>query len=112
MRPATRARALPIELKEGPLGLALDEGRSRLYVLNRFSSSLSVVDTASETLVADVPLFDPTPRTVKDGRRHLYDTRLTSGWARPRARRAIRMRAWTGWPGISAILPEKWCKRP
>jgi DNA-binding beta-propeller fold protein YncE len=74
-----RARALPIELSEGPLGLALDEGRSRLYVLNRFSSSLSVVDTASETLVADVPLFDPTPRTVKDGRRHLYDTRLTSG---------------------------------
>src|SRR6185295_3533980 len=74
-----RARALPIELNEGPLGLALDEGRSRLYVLNRFSSSLSVVDTTSETLVADVPLFDPTPRTVKDGRRHLYDTRLTSG---------------------------------
>ncbi len=74
-----RARALPIELKEGPLGLALDEGRSRLYVLNRFSASVSVVDTESETLVADVPLFDPTPRTVKDGRRHLYDTRLTSG---------------------------------
>lgn len=74
-----RARALPIELREGPLGLALDEGRGRLYVLNRFSSSLSVVDTASETLVADVPLFDPTPRKIKDGRRHLYDTRLTSG---------------------------------
>ncbi len=74
-----RARQLPIELKEGPLGLALDEGRSRLYVLNRFSSSLSIVDTESETLVADVPLFDPTPRTVKAGRRHLYDTRRTSG---------------------------------
>jgi len=26
-----------------------------------------------------VPLFDPTPRTVKAGRRHLYDTRRTSG---------------------------------
>ena len=74
-----RARELPIELKEGPLGLALDEGRSRLYVLNRFSSSLSIVDTESETLVADVPLFDPTPRTVKAGRRHLYDSRRTSG---------------------------------
>ena len=74
-----RARELPIELKEGPLGLALDEGRSRLYVLNRFSSSLSIVDTESETVVADVPLFDPTPRTVKAGRRHLYDTRRTSG---------------------------------
>ena len=74
-----RARELPIELKEGPLGLALDEGRNRLYVLNRFSSSLSIVDTASETLVADVPLFDPTPGTVKAGRPHLYDTRRTSG---------------------------------
>ena len=74
-----RSRELPIELKEGPLGLALDEGRNRLYVLNRFSSSLSIVDTASETLVADVPLYDPTPGTVKAGRRHLYDTRRTSG---------------------------------
>src|SRR6266542_1046250 len=74
-----RARQLPIELKEGPLGLALDEGRGRLYVLNRFTSSLSIVDTESETLVADVPLFDPTPRTVKAGRRHLYDSRRTSG---------------------------------
>jgi len=74
-----RARELPIELKEGPLGLALDEGRARLYVLNRFTSSLSIVDTESETLVADVPLFDPTPRAVKAGRRHLYDTRRTSG---------------------------------
>src|SRR6266540_2779940 len=74
-----RARLLPIELKEGPLGLALDEGRGRLYVLNRFTSSLSIVDTESETLVADVPLFDPTPRTVKAGRRHLYDSRRTSG---------------------------------
>jgi len=74
-----RLRALPVEVGEGPCGLALDEVRERLYVFNRFSSSLSVVDTASETVVGAVPLFDPTPLGVAAGRRHLYDTRRTSG---------------------------------
>ena len=69
----------PIELGEGPCGLALDETRQRLYVFNRFSSSLSVVDTASETVVGAAPLFDPTPLAVAASRRHLYDTRRTSG---------------------------------
>jgi DNA-binding beta-propeller fold protein YncE len=74
-----RLRPLPIELGEGPCGLALDESRQRLYVFNRFSSSLSVVDTASETVVGAQPLFDPTPLSVAVGRRHFYDTRRTSG---------------------------------
>jgi YVTN family beta-propeller protein len=74
-----RLRPLPIELGEGPCGLALDEARQRLYVFNRFSSSLSVVDTATETVIGAVPLFDPTPLAVAAGRRHLYDTRRTSG---------------------------------
>ena len=74
-----RLRPLPIELGEGPCGLALDEARQRLYVFNRFSSSLSVVDIASETVIGAVPLFDPTPLGVAAGRRHLYDTRRTSG---------------------------------
>jgi YVTN family beta-propeller protein len=69
----------PIEVGEGPCGLALDEARQRLYVFNRFSSSLSVVNTSSDTVVAVVPLFDPTPVGVSAGRRHLYDTRRTSG---------------------------------
>jgi YVTN family beta-propeller protein len=74
-----RLRPLPIELGEGPCGLALDEPRQRLYVFNRFSSSLSVVDTATETVIHAVLLFDPTPLAVSAGRRHLYDTRRTSG---------------------------------
>jgi YVTN family beta-propeller protein len=75
----SRLRALPIETGEGPCGLALDEARQRLYIFNRFSSSLSVVHTASETVLNAVPLFDPTPPAVAAGRRHLYDTRRTSG---------------------------------
>jgi YVTN family beta-propeller protein len=69
----------PIEVGEGPCGLALDEPRQRLYVFNRFSSSLSVADTATGAVIDAVPLFDPTPVTIAAGRRHLYDTRRTSG---------------------------------
>jgi len=69
----------PIELEEGPSGLALDEPRRRLYVLNRFSASLSVVDTGTQTVLTNVPLFDPTPAEIKRGRPHLYDTRRNSG---------------------------------
>jgi YVTN family beta-propeller protein len=72
-----RQPALP--LGEGPTGLALDEARGRLYVLNRFSATISIVDTAQETVLTNVPLFDPTPEAVKAGRKHLYDTHRTSG---------------------------------
>ncbi|MEX2218866.1 MAG: hypothetical protein WD749_08905 [Phycisphaerales bacterium] len=68
-----------IEVGEGPTGVALDESRSRLYVLNRFAGSISVVSTASEQVVATVPFFDPTPAAIKAGRKHLYDTHKNSG---------------------------------
>ncbi|MFN0132143.1 MAG: beta-propeller fold lactonase family protein [Phycisphaerales bacterium] len=68
-----------IEVGEGPTGLALDEGRSRLYVLNRFAGTISVVSTTTEAVVATVPFFDPTPTPIKVGRKHLYDTHKTSG---------------------------------
>ena len=66
-------------LGKGPTGLALDEPRQRLYVLNRFSGTISVVDTVTETVVQTVPLFDPTPDVIRLGRPALYDTHKTSG---------------------------------
>jgi len=67
-----------ISVGEGPGGLALDEGRNRLYVLNRFSSSLSVVDLSTDVAV-EVPLgFDPSPSFVRDGRKFLYDGEISS----------------------------------
>jgi YVTN family beta-propeller protein len=75
----TRLGSGPIEVGEGPCGLAWDESRQRLYVWNRFSSSLSVVDTTANAVVDAIPLFDPTPLSVAAGRRHLYDTHRTSG---------------------------------
>ncbi|MDX9911727.1 MAG: GC-type dockerin domain-anchored protein [Phycisphaerales bacterium] len=71
--------AQTIEVGEGPTGLALDEARSRLYVMNKFDGSISVVSTATELEVARVAFFDPTPDAIKAGRKHLYDTRKNSG---------------------------------
>jgi YVTN family beta-propeller protein len=71
--------AQTIAVGEGPTGLALDEQRGRVYVLNRFAASISVINTATESVVATVPFFDPTPAQIKVGRKHLYDTRKTSG---------------------------------
>ncbi len=63
----------------GPCGLALDELRERLYVFNRFESSLSVVDLASESVIATLPVgLDPTSATQIAGRRFLYDAESTS----------------------------------
>ncbi|MBX7256083.1 MAG: hypothetical protein K1Y02_06950 [Candidatus Hydrogenedentes bacterium] len=68
-----------IEVREGPTGLALDDVNGRLYVLNKFDASVSVVSTASDTEVANVPFYDPTPPPIKIGRKHLYDTHKNSG---------------------------------
>ncbi len=63
-----------INVGPGPTGLALDEARSRLYVLNRFDLTLSVVNTTTKTQNAVVPLgFNPEPAAVRVGRRFLYD---------------------------------------
>src|SRR5262249_35128623 len=68
-----------IKLGQGPTGLALDESRGRLYVYNRFSDSLSTVDTSTRSVVDTVSLFDPTTPVIKAGRPHLYNTHDTSG---------------------------------
>jgi len=69
----------PIEVGEGPTGLALNDDQELLYVLNKFEATLSIIDTASFTLLNTVALFDPSPAAIKIGRRHLYDTHLNSG---------------------------------
>lgn len=75
----TRAGTDTIEVGEGPTGLSLDEPRDRLYVMNKFAGSISVVDLMTETEIAQVQLFDPTPQAIKIGRKHLYDTHKNSG---------------------------------
>ena len=75
-----RAGASPtIEVGEGPTGLALDHASGRLFVLNKFEATISVVDVGAEVEVARVPFYDPSPAAIKLGRKHLYDTHKNSG---------------------------------
>ncbi len=68
-----------IEVGEGPAGIALDESRDQMYVLNRFDATISVVSLTTLQPVETIGFFDPTPTEIKSGRRMLYDTHLTSG---------------------------------
>ncbi len=68
-----------IEVGEGPTGIVFDAENDRLYVLNKFEGSISVIDTITEMETARVLFFDPTPAAIRQGRRHLYDTHDTSG---------------------------------
>jgi len=68
-----------ITVGEGATGLALDEGRSRLYVWNHFAASLSSINTESSQVVSTTQVFNPLPEAIKQGRKFLYNTHLTSG---------------------------------
>ncbi len=74
-----RIGTTPITVGQGPAGLAMDEARGNLYVLNRFGGSLSIISLATEAVTSTIPFFDPTPPAIKNGRPFLYDTRRTSG---------------------------------
>lgn len=63
----------------GPMGLAFDVARHQLFALNRFTNSIAILDTDTETKVGEVALrFDPTPAEVRDGRPFLYDGNLSA----------------------------------
>ncbi|HEY3138939.1 MAG TPA: hypothetical protein VGL29_23160 [Blastocatellia bacterium] len=68
-----------INVGQGPTGLAVDDARQRLYVLNRFDETLSVVNLTTRAEVARTPIgFNPEPQSVRQGRRFLYDTSLSA----------------------------------
>ena len=63
-----------INVGQGPTGLALNQPRNLLYVLNRFDETISIVDTGSRSQIATVSVgFNPEPDLVRTGRRFLYD---------------------------------------
>ncbi|ACY18054.1 hypothetical protein [Haliangium ochraceum] len=63
----------------GPTGLVLDSQRGRLYALTRFDNGLSIIDTASQSEIDHMSMFNPEPESVVVGRPLLYDARSTSG---------------------------------
>ncbi len=62
----------------GASGLALDEGKKRLYVLTRFNNGIAVIDTKLKHEIASVRMYNPEPPSVVNGRRFLYDASATS----------------------------------
>ena len=62
----------------GPSGLVLDEARKRLYVLTRFDNGISTVSLDTHRELQHMQLFNPEPTEVVEGRRFLYDARLSS----------------------------------
>jgi YVTN family beta-propeller protein len=62
----------------GPSGLVLNEAKNRLYVLTRFDSAVSVIDTTGATQIDHLPVHNPEPAIVVNGRPVLYDAMLSS----------------------------------
>jgi YVTN family beta-propeller protein len=59
----------------GPTGVILDQARNQLYTLTRFDDAVKVVNLGSHAEVAAVPLKNPEPASVVNGRPMLYDSR-------------------------------------
>jgi YVTN family beta-propeller protein len=76
--PSTGSAVNP-RTKRGPRGLALSRNGRHLYVLNRISNTVSVVDTSSSAVIKEMGVgnFDPTPQVIKTGRGFLYDAKLS-----------------------------------
>ncbi len=74
VRPSGNSSAM-----RGPRALALHAGIGRLFVMNKLSNSVTVIDTASAAVLAEVPAgsHDPMPSAVKNGRGFLFDARLS-----------------------------------
>lgn len=64
---------------EGPTGIVLDSAHGKLFTLNRFGASISIVAESSMTQLAEIAFFDPTPTVVRNGRPLLFDTHIASG---------------------------------
>jgi DNA-binding beta-propeller fold protein YncE len=69
----------PIEVGEGPTGIAIDDAGGRAFVLNKFEASISTVNLAARIETSRTPFYDPSPESIVEGRKHLYDTHANSG---------------------------------
>ncbi len=72
-------RLARINVGQGPTGLAMSVDGARLYVLNKFDGAISSIDTTTNSEIARLAFFDPTPAAIKDGRPLLYATQSSSG---------------------------------
>jgi len=62
----------------GPTGLVLNQANDRAYVLTRFDNSISVLNLVTADEIAHLPIYNPEPAVIRNGRPFLYDANLTS----------------------------------
>lgn len=63
----------------GPSGVVLDEANGKLYVMTRFTNAIEMIDLGTRATWAIWPLHNPEPDALVEGRRFLYDARVSSG---------------------------------
>jgi YVTN family beta-propeller protein len=66
-------------VKRGPRGLALNAATRHLYVMNRISNTISVINANEDAVLNEIAVgsFDPTPKVIREGRGFLYDAKLS-----------------------------------
>lgn len=68
---------LNTRFKRGPRALALHPAEEYLYVLNRLSNSISVLNVQQGQQIQEIEMRDPTPQSVREGRGYLFDAKLS-----------------------------------
>lgn len=63
----------------GVSGVVLDEARGLLYATTRFDDAVKVINLASHAEIAQLPMPNPEPSSVVNGRPMLYDATTFSG---------------------------------
>jgi hypothetical protein len=109
------AQSVAPRQKRGPRSMVIHEAADVLYVSNRLSATISVVDLRTRTVLREVALPDDlTPTWLREARGFLYDARLSgnglTSCASCHVDGATDGLAWDlGDPGgalISAVLPD------
>jgi YVTN family beta-propeller protein len=78
LNPDSIGSAISPRTKRGPRGLALIGGKA-LYVLNRISNTLTIINPKNNAIIREIPVgsHDPTPALIREGRGFLYDAKLS-----------------------------------
>jgi len=62
----------------GPTGIVLNAANTRGYVFTRFDNSVSVLDLSTAQEIDHLPVYNPEPAGIVNGRQFLYDAAFTS----------------------------------
>jgi len=62
----------------GPTGIVLNQANDRAYVFTRFDNAVSVLNLTTGQEIAHLPVYNPEPPVIENGRPFLYDAAFTS----------------------------------